>query len=166
MLNRRIVEPQEGLVLVKDPCLVWVPLAGGQVCAVCAHDWDLDGDEARFFVEVEAASGEGLLEIASFPTELLGPRKVVDDALSVRKHALRSPAGTKVIVFALDYWSVKTRDGAVFRVYTMGASLEGPHAEFSMIVQGSPPGSRPIEVDTLRFPVACLSEDFDVVRNW
>jgi len=84
----------------------------------------------------------------------------------VRKSALRSPAGTKVILYALDFWSVKTRDGAVFRVHTMGACLEGPHAEFDMIVQGSPPGSRPVVVDTLRFPVACLSEDFHVVRNW
>jgi hypothetical protein len=166
MINRRIIQPADDLVLTKDPRLVWIPVFDDQVCGVCAHEWDLGKDDVRFFLDVEDTRGEALLEVASFPRDLFSCMNNVRQALYARQDALMSPRGTKTITIAPNLWNVKTKYGIYFQILAFGCSLEGPYAEFIMAVRGSPPGSRPVNSETLRFPICLLSEDFNVVRNW
>ena len=167
MEKRKEVRPRAGLVLLKDPRLVWVPVVGGQACGVLAHAWDYEEGYVRFFMEVAGEEDtEEFLEVASLPYGILGPRKVLRQALAVLEAALRSPIGTKALVFEPEYWTERTRQGLSFRVLCNACSLQGPHARFMVAVKGWPSDPRPVDVDTLRFPCSCLPDDFNVARNW
>ena len=163
------VSPQDGLILAKDPRLLWIPLVGGQTCGVLAHGWRTNSDRIDFFVEVEDSMGvDGVMKTVSVPMGLCTGEAVLQQSLRGHEDALRSPIGSKALAYSPEYWDVVTGDGSIMQVLTMGYCLEGPHVVYSIIIRGWPQGSRPVETDCLRFPLALMPGDAEdwVTRVW
>ena len=171
--------PQEW-TLAADPRLVWIPLHDGRACGVLAHHWDLDGPDITFYASIRADHGHARLAIASFPQALLGDDETLRAALLAREldwddpfgnfsAALVCEPGTKILATtgpALRAWP--TVAGPDFRVLHEDCHLEGPHACFTLPVQGWPPDSAPVAVDALRLPANLLPPEVrdSITRQW